>query len=240
VNVTPKSDDTKDDHETGHCAQCHAAACPVCNAVVAPLMIVNHYELLGIPTTATTSEIDSAYRKVSKAYHPDAGGPIANATLFREATEARDVLTDPGERRKYDDWLSGRWSQPRAPVNAQPPTPPKAPTNRASPRNGYVTPNSRRRLRPRTPELLFAAILAYFAGRWTTSFGGAELLPFVVAGRVMMTLAPYLAISSFFITKSKIKAIFLSTKRLGLTLRTTRNAKRYGHQSTSSSGSHRM
>jgi hypothetical protein len=200
-------------------------------------MVVNHYDLLGIPTTATTSEIDSAYRKVSKAYHPDAGRPIANATLFREATEARDVLTDPGERRKYDDWLSGCWSQSTDLVDAQPP---KAPTNRAAPRNGYVTPNSQRRLRPRTPELLFAAILAYFAGRWTTSFGGADLLPFVVAGRVMMTLAPYLAISSFFITKSKIKAVFLTTKRLGLTLRTTRNAKRPGHQSTSISGSHRM
>src|ERR1700728_3999767 len=139
-------------------------------------MVVTHYELLGISTTATTTEIDSAYRKVSKAYHPDAGGPIANATLFREATVARDVLSDPGERRNYDDWLSGRWSQPTGP-EAQPPTTSKPPSSRSAPRNGFVTPTVRSPLRPRTPEFLFAAIRAYFAGRLTTSFSGTDFTP---------------------------------------------------------------
>jgi curved DNA-binding protein CbpA len=34
-------------------------------------MDLNYYEVLGISQTATAAEVEQAYRKVSKIYHPD-------------------------------------------------------------------------------------------------------------------------------------------------------------------------
>ena len=40
---------------------------------------LTYYELFGVSQTATNEEIERAYRSASKAYHPDAQGPVANA-----------------------------------------------------------------------------------------------------------------------------------------------------------------
>jgi curved DNA-binding protein CbpA len=57
------------------------------------------YELLGVRTTAGTSEIEAAYRRLSKVSHPDKGG---TAALQRLITIARDTLVDPVARAAYD------------------------------------------------------------------------------------------------------------------------------------------
>ena len=62
-------------------------------------MGLTYYELIGVSPAATTEEVESAYRRASKAYHPDLRGPGANSALFREATVARDILVDPQRRR---------------------------------------------------------------------------------------------------------------------------------------------
>lgn len=66
-------------------------------------MGLTHYEILGVSPTATTNEINKAYRKISKNYHPDAAEGANNAAIFREATIARDILIDKEQRRSYDE-----------------------------------------------------------------------------------------------------------------------------------------
>jgi DnaJ-class molecular chaperone len=59
-----------------------------------------YYETLQIPSTATADQIKKQYRKLSLQTHPDRKG--GNAELFKRLTEAYEVLSDEGCRRKYD------------------------------------------------------------------------------------------------------------------------------------------
>lgn len=65
--------------------------------------MADYYGLLGVPRDATPEQIKKAYRKVALAHHPDrnAGSKEAEAR-FKEATEAYEVLRDPGKRARYD------------------------------------------------------------------------------------------------------------------------------------------
>ena len=57
------------------------------------------YTLLGVSRSASTKAIHAAYRRQSKGFHPDAGGSVEQFTRLRLA---RDVLTDPNRRARYD------------------------------------------------------------------------------------------------------------------------------------------
>ncbi|KAK3680089.1 hypothetical protein LTR78_000466 [Recurvomyces mirabilis] len=63
------------------------------------------YDLLNTSSTASASEIRTAYRKTSRLYHPDKVGP--NNVEAREKFElvqiAADVLSDPAVRELYDN-----------------------------------------------------------------------------------------------------------------------------------------
>lgn len=59
----------------------------------------DHYELLGVPRTASQSEIKAAWIAAAKRLHPDVGG---NAALFRMAKDAYDTLSDQKARAEYD------------------------------------------------------------------------------------------------------------------------------------------
>jgi DnaJ-class molecular chaperone len=64
----------------------------------------NYYEILGIAETADANEIKSAYRKLAKQYHPDKNpGDTSTETLFKEISEAYEILSDSEKRRKYDE-----------------------------------------------------------------------------------------------------------------------------------------
>ena len=61
-----------------------------------------HYEVLGLPETASLEEIKKQYRTLARKYHPDVNtGPEA-ARLFSSLAEAYRVLNDAESRRVYD------------------------------------------------------------------------------------------------------------------------------------------
>ncbi len=63
----------------------------------------NPYEVLGVPSTASSAEIRSAYRRVARQTHPDLhGGSPEYAAAFRDATDAYAILSDPQQRRRFD------------------------------------------------------------------------------------------------------------------------------------------
>ena len=63
----------------------------------------DYYEILGVARDADADAIKRAYRKLALQYHPDRnGGAKDSEHLFKEATEAYEVLRDPDKRSAYD------------------------------------------------------------------------------------------------------------------------------------------
>lgn len=63
------------------------------------------YEVLGVSKSASAEEIQKAYRKLSKKYHPDRnpGDKQADAT-YKEVQEAYEILNDPTKKSNYDQF----------------------------------------------------------------------------------------------------------------------------------------
>ncbi len=63
----------------------------------------DYYAILGITCDAVLADIKKAYRRLARKHHPDKNnGDPAAAALFREITEAYELLTDPAAREAYD------------------------------------------------------------------------------------------------------------------------------------------
>ena len=63
----------------------------------------DYYDILGVKKDAKAQEIKSAYRKLAKKYHPDSNPNDKKAEqLFKEITEAYNVLSDAEKKRLYD------------------------------------------------------------------------------------------------------------------------------------------
>src|SRR4029078_3056436 len=60
------------------------------------------YQILGVPRDASQEDIQRAYRKLARTYHPDVNHDPGAEDRFKEASEAYDVLSDPQTRRRYD------------------------------------------------------------------------------------------------------------------------------------------
>jgi curved DNA-binding protein len=60
------------------------------------------YQILGVPRDASQDDIQRAYRKLARTYHPDVNHDPGAEDRFKEASEAYDVLSDPQTRRRYD------------------------------------------------------------------------------------------------------------------------------------------
>src|SRR6059058_2402184 len=62
----------------------------------------NYYELLGVSSDASPQEIQSAYRKLARRYHPDLNAGGDAGARFNELSDAYEVLHDPAQRARYD------------------------------------------------------------------------------------------------------------------------------------------
>jgi DnaJ-class molecular chaperone len=71
----------------------------------------DYYEILGVPRTASQSEIKKAFRKLAREFHPDVNKGDAKAEQrFKDVNEANAVLGDPEKRKQYDA-LGPNWEQ---------------------------------------------------------------------------------------------------------------------------------
>ncbi len=70
----------------------------------------DYYATLGVDRKASKSEIQKAYRKLARKFHPDVNKTPEGEERFKEITEAYEVLKDKEKRAKYDQFGSA-WKQ---------------------------------------------------------------------------------------------------------------------------------
>lgn len=64
---------------------------------------INYYQVLGVPRSASQSEVKNAYRRLAMERHPD--HPSGSEEEFSRLQEANAVLSDPERRRRHDEDL---------------------------------------------------------------------------------------------------------------------------------------
>ena len=61
------------------------------------------YKVLGVSKDVSDADLKKTYRKLARQYHPDSNpGDAAAESKFKEISEANSVLSDPEQRREYD------------------------------------------------------------------------------------------------------------------------------------------
>ncbi|WP_074407071.1 DnaJ C-terminal domain-containing protein [Aquimarina megaterium] len=66
---------------------------------------IDYYKILGVSKNASDSDIKKAYRKLARKYHPDLNPNDKEAEKkFKEINEANEVLSNPENRKKYDQY----------------------------------------------------------------------------------------------------------------------------------------
>ncbi len=66
----------------------------------------DYYETLGVSKSASEADIQKAYRKLARKFHPDVNKDPSAETRFKEIGEAYEVLKDSEKRKKYDRYGS--------------------------------------------------------------------------------------------------------------------------------------
>jgi len=69
---------------------------------------IDYYKILEVSEKASADDIQRAYRKGARKYHPDVNKDPKAENRFKEINEANEVLSDPDKRKRYDkfgmDW----------------------------------------------------------------------------------------------------------------------------------------
>ena len=154
---------------------------------------LNYYELLGVSSMASPSEIKKAFYEIAKKLHPDVSGDLETDALMRAVTEAKDTLMDPNKRRMHDEDLTApatsyaSSSTAAPPRDAQPPpydtwtTPPRSERTTTTKSPQSPTPP----IRPMNPRSGWLALWAFmFSGltyeQWSHNIPGVgDLFPFL-------------------------------------------------------------
>src|ERR687889_1857923 len=76
------------------------------------MAFIDYYKILGVDKNASADDIKKAYRKLARTHHPDLNPNDKEAhKKFQQINEANEVLSDPENRKKYDqygkDWKHG-------------------------------------------------------------------------------------------------------------------------------------
>jgi len=66
------------------------------------LKFQDYYETLGVARAASADDIQRAYRKLARKYHPDINKEKGAEDRFKQLGEAYEVLKDPEKRARYD------------------------------------------------------------------------------------------------------------------------------------------
>ncbi|MFN4895049.1 MAG: DnaJ C-terminal domain-containing protein [Pseudomonadota bacterium] len=76
----------------------------------------DYYETLGVDRKASPEDIQKAYRKLARKYHPDINKTKDAEDRFKEINEANEVLSDAEKRKRYDalgaNWKAGQDFRP--------------------------------------------------------------------------------------------------------------------------------
>ena len=69
------------------------------------MAFIDYYKILELSKNATEKDIKKAYRKLARKYHPDLNPNDKVAEKkFKELNEANEVLSNPENRKKYDQY----------------------------------------------------------------------------------------------------------------------------------------
>ena len=72
----------------------------------------DYYNVLGVDRTATADELQKAFRKLARKYHPDVSKEPDAEEQFKKINEAYEVLKNPETRKQYDalgqNWKAGQ------------------------------------------------------------------------------------------------------------------------------------
>ena len=69
------------------------------------MAFIDYYKIMGVPKDIPQADIQAAYRKRVKQFHPDLHPNDSKAKAkFQALNEAYDVISDPDKRKKYDQY----------------------------------------------------------------------------------------------------------------------------------------
>ena len=78
------------------------------------------YKVLGVSKDVSQAELKKTYRKLARKYHPDSNPGDAKAEAkFKEISEANAVLSDPEQRKEYDQMRAMGSGMPRFAAGGQ-------------------------------------------------------------------------------------------------------------------------
>jgi curved DNA-binding protein len=80
----------------------------------------DYYTTLGVAKNASQEDIQRAYRKLARKYHPDVSKTPDAEEKFKDIGEAYEVLKDPDKRAKYDRY-GAAWKAAQQGGGAPPP-----------------------------------------------------------------------------------------------------------------------
>lgn len=64
--------------------------------------MLNYYRILEVPDFSPAGNVQKAFRKLAKKYHPDVSGDFETEELFKLVNTAYSVLSNPEEKKRYD------------------------------------------------------------------------------------------------------------------------------------------